>query len=90
MNAGVCLQQDNKYKIGVQISYSAWANSLSEYTSDVLKNSMKVSVGGEFIPDYISYNNYLKRIDIFYSNKILGILQLFFKLSFQKQSSFID
>ena len=72
VNAGVCLQQDNKYKIGVQISYSAWANSLSEYTSDVLKNSMKVSVGGEFIPDYISYNNYLKRIryryGIFYDN----------------------
>lgn len=62
INAGVNYQNDNKYKIGLQLSYSAWAGALSEFSADELRNSFKVSVGGEFIPDYISYNNYFKRI----------------------------
>ena len=71
VQAGVTYIKDNKYKIGVQATYAAWKNARNDFSSDVLDNSFRVAVGGEFVPNISSYNNYFKRIryryGVFYS-----------------------
>jgi hypothetical protein len=62
VQAGVTYIKDNKYKIGVQATYAAWKNARNDFSSDVLDNSFRVAVGGEFVPNISSYNNYFKRI----------------------------
>ena len=59
---GLMLRKLNKYRIGVDFSTAAWSKYVNEAEPVVLKNTFKLAVGGEFIPDFISYNSYAKRI----------------------------
>ncbi len=62
---GVNYVKGNKWGVGVDWSTSAWSNYYHELKGEVkneLRNSMSVSFGGFYRPDYKSYNNYLKRM----------------------------
>ncbi|MEL6721499.1 MAG: hypothetical protein AAFP82_22565, partial [Bacteroidota bacterium] len=39
-----------------------WSNYENEAKPDVLNDSYRISAGVEWTPDYLSYNNYFKRI----------------------------
>lgn len=62
---GVTYVEVNKLKIGGEFSFGKW----SDYQNDAiqgggfsLNDSWRISAGLEYTPDYISYNNYFRRI----------------------------
>lgn len=61
----------NKYKMGASFKTTQWSNYKNEAKVEELKNSWRFAVGGEYIPDVNSYNNYAKKIryraGVFYS-----------------------
>lgn len=59
---GVMYENSNKFKVGVEYASTLWNNYINRAQNDELQNSYRVSIGGEFIPDYASYNNYFNRI----------------------------
>ena len=52
----------NKLKVGAQFGYEGWASYRSGTRPGTFRNSVSVSAGVEYTPDYVSYNNYGKRI----------------------------
>ncbi len=59
---GALYQKVNKWKIGFNVGTAQWKNYENEAKPDALSNNYKLSVGGEYTPDFLSYNNYLKKI----------------------------
>lgn len=63
ITAGVSLSRGGKWTIGTEVSYRDWANFKSVNDDDEgLKESWRVSLGGEITPDAFASENYLKRI----------------------------
>ncbi len=62
-NFGISIQQNDKWLIGADFRMSKWSAVSLNNTNLGLQNSYGVSLGGQFTPDYASYNSYLKRID---------------------------
>lgn len=52
----------NKAKLGIQYDYSGWSSYTNDAKPDTLNNTMRIAIGGEYIPDYSSYNNYGRKI----------------------------
>ena len=54
----------NKLRVGGQYRYEGWSSFKNEARPDdaTYRNTSAVSVGVEYIPDYSSYNKYLKRV----------------------------
>lgn len=63
-SAGIQYVVANKLRVGVQYRYEGWSAFKNEARPDgaEYRNTSAVSAGIEFIPDYISYNRYLKRV----------------------------
>ncbi|MBK6997117.1 MAG: hypothetical protein IPH31_20190 [Lewinellaceae bacterium] len=59
---GVQYVKANKLKLGAQIGLETWSGYENEARPDVFRNTFSVSGGAEFIPDYSSYNKFLKRM----------------------------
>ncbi len=59
---GVMYEDADKFKIGIEYATTLWDNYVNKAQNDVLQNSYRLAVGGEYIPDYASYNSYLNRI----------------------------
>ena len=59
---GISYEQANKLRIGVDYSISNWSQYKNTIKPDALMDTWKLSIGGEYIPDIISYNNYFQRI----------------------------
>ncbi|MEP0367778.1 MAG: hypothetical protein ABJN36_18170 [Cyclobacteriaceae bacterium] len=59
---GVSFENVGKYKIGVDVRNQFWDKSTPIESGEVYRNTTSVSVGGEFIPDYQSVNNYFSRV----------------------------
>jgi len=59
---GVQYVKVNKLKLGVQIGLENWSNYLNEARPETMRNTLSVSGGAEFIPNYSSYNKFLKRV----------------------------
>jgi len=63
-SAGFILSEVNKWKFGANYSFGNW----SEYTNEgipegqELNDSYIFSLGGEYVPDHLSYNKYSKKI----------------------------
>ncbi|MFN7831002.1 MAG: hypothetical protein ACK5Q2_03355, partial [Bacteroidota bacterium] len=51
----------NKLKVGAQFGFDAWSGYVNEARPENFRNTVSASAGLEYIPDFISYNNYLKR-----------------------------
>ncbi len=62
LSGGIMYQKTNKLKLGVNYSQSLWSNYENEANPDDLKNAYEISFGGELIPEYNSYNRYLKKV----------------------------
>jgi hypothetical protein len=58
---GVQYVKADKMKIGAQVTLENWANYKNEVRPEVLRNTFGVSVGGEWIPEYNSYNKFMRR-----------------------------
>lgn len=62
ISGGVMYQKANKLRVGVNYSRSMWSNYENEAKPDELKDTYQVSLGGELIPVYNSYNSYFKKM----------------------------
>ena len=51
-----------KLKLGAQFGFESWSNYLNEARPETFRNTISISGGAEFIPDFSSYNRYAKRI----------------------------
>ncbi len=60
---GIQYVQANKFKIGGQVGLENWSNYSNEFRpNERFRNTFSVSAGVEYIPDYLSFNKYSKRI----------------------------
>ncbi len=62
ISAGIGYEVVNKFRLAANYSFGAWSGYRNDAKPETLKNGWRASVGGEYTPDYISYNSYLKRI----------------------------
>ena len=60
--AGVMYEKQNRYKFGFEYTAANWSNYVNEAKPEALVNSYRIAIGGQITPDYISYNNYFKRV----------------------------
>jgi hypothetical protein len=64
INGGFSIQKINKWTIGTEIRFQNW-NQYRDFNGaadENLQNSVRLAIGGEFIPDISSVDNFFKRI----------------------------
>lgn len=61
-SVGAVYQQINKVRLGVDYTMTQWSNYKNESREESLLNTWRLNVGGEYIPQANSYNNYFKRM----------------------------
>ncbi len=59
---GIMYEKVDKVKIGLEYNATFWNNYVNKAQDDLLSNSYRIALGGEYIPDYASFNSYLKRV----------------------------
>ena len=59
---GIMYEKRNKFRGGIDLSYSNWSEYENEAQPDELENSFRIAAGVEYTPDVRSYNNYFKRM----------------------------
>ena len=59
---GVQYVNVNKLRVGAQYDFGGWSAYRNEARPYEMRNTSSVSAGVEYIPDFVSYNNYGKRI----------------------------
>lgn len=60
---GVAYESINKLRLGAEFGLQNWSQYVNESKPDSnLENAWAVRLGGEYIPNYLSYNNYFERI----------------------------
>ena len=52
----------DKIRLGAQFGYESWSNYKNEARPETFRNTIAISGGAEFIPDFSSYNRYLRRV----------------------------
>lgn len=62
MTFGVAYEAGGKMRIGADYSMGLWSEYENEIKPDKLLDSWRLSIGGEYIPNAISYNNYFQRV----------------------------
>lgn len=60
---GIIYEKINKVRLGLNYTYAGWSAYENNARPEQLEDSWRFSLGGEYIPDYISYNNYLNRVN---------------------------
>ncbi|MBK8427375.1 MAG: hypothetical protein IPL27_15965 [Lewinellaceae bacterium] len=51
-----------KLRLGAQFGFESWSNYKNEARPETFRNTISISAGAEFIPDFSSYNRYAKRV----------------------------
>lgn len=59
---GVQYVEANKLKVGAQVGLESWSGYVNEARPDVFRNTFSVAGGMEYIPDFSSYNKFLRRM----------------------------
>ena len=59
---GLMYENFNKMRVGFDYSTSQWSSYRNEAKPETLSDSYRIAVGGEYIPDINSYNNYAKKM----------------------------
>ena len=62
LSLGVAYEKFNKVKLGLEYSISNWSQYTNEAKPDILSDTWRFAIGGEFIPNASSYNKYFHRI----------------------------
>jgi len=73
---GMTIGNDSKWSAGVDARYSVWKDAEVFSSEALLKNSMEISAGGEFRPDFTSKNifkNMVYRAGAYYDNGYLEV-----------------
>lgn len=60
--AGLMYEEINKFRLGFEFSQAAWSQYVNEAKPENLSDSWRFSLGAEFIPEALSYNNYFRRV----------------------------
>jgi hypothetical protein len=60
--AGIQYVNADKLKVGAQFGLDNWANYKNELRPESLRNTFSVSAGVEWIPEWNSYNHYMRRM----------------------------
>lgn len=75
IGGGLSFVKKNKFLIGADVLYQDWANVKFYDKTDTLKNRIKFSLGGEFIPNYRSrkfFDRIQYRLGGYYSNSYIA------------------
>ncbi|MCB9081222.1 MAG: hypothetical protein H6555_05885 [Lewinellaceae bacterium] len=59
---GVSYEQFNKYRISAEYNAGRWSGYTNEAKPENLLDNYSVRIGGEYIPDILSYNRYWRRV----------------------------
>lgn len=59
---GIQYVKANKLKLGAQFGMDAWSKYDNPARPETMRNTVFVSGGVEYTPDYISYNRFMKRV----------------------------
>lgn len=59
---GIQYAKSGKIKLGLQLGMEQWSQYNNEARPETFHNTVSVSGGVEYTPDYTSYNNYAKRM----------------------------
>lgn len=59
---GITFKKAYHYQIGIDYKAAGWGSYENSAKPEDLLNTFKVSIGGEYIPDFDSYNSYLKKV----------------------------
>jgi len=62
ISGGLMYLKANKYRLGINYTHARWSNYENGAKPEELKNTYQISFGGEIIPQYNSYNSYLKTV----------------------------
>ncbi|WP_240615334.1 OmpP1/FadL family transporter [Pedobacter paludis] len=62
-NFGIAIQQNDKWMVGADFRMSKWSAVSINNVNQGLQDSWGASIGGQWTPDYTSYNSYMKRVD---------------------------
>lgn len=62
LTLGLQYQNDNKLNIGVEYGMSNWSGYENSLKPEQLADSYHLAIGAEYIPNFISYNNYWERV----------------------------
>ena len=73
---GVTFNDKNKFTVGADLKYQRWASARFYNRTDTLSNQLKVSLGGEYIPNHQS-SNFLKRtryrVGAYYTDSYINV-----------------
>lgn len=61
-SVGIQYVNVDKFKVGAQFGLENWSAYKNNVRPEVLRNTISVAGGVEFIPDYASYNKYMRRV----------------------------
>ncbi len=59
---GIQYVKANKLKLGLQVGLDNWSGYNNEARPETLRNTFSISGGAEYIPDYSSYNKFMRRL----------------------------
>ena len=59
---GIQYVEVDKWRLGAQFGFEKWSDYVNEARPQTFRNSVSVSAGLEYIPDYASYNRYMRRV----------------------------
>lgn len=62
ITAGLAYQKLNKFLIGLEYNQTGWGDYTNSSKDESLADTWRVTLGAEYIPNYISYNNYWSRM----------------------------
>ncbi|RMF04119.1 MAG: hypothetical protein D6772_01090 [Bacteroidetes bacterium] len=62
LSLGLHYQDDNKLNLGIEYGMTSWSNYENSLKPENLMDSYHLAVGAEYIPNFISYNNYWERV----------------------------
>jgi len=62
ISGGIMFTKLTHYMVGINYDYAKWSDYTSFGEKDFTTNSWKISAGFQFIPDYLSYQDYWKII----------------------------
>lgn len=61
-SAGFSIELPSKWMVGVEMGWQQWENYRYLSEANTLKNTMSISVGGVYTPDFRSVDNFFQRI----------------------------
>ena len=59
---GVHFQDVNRLSFGIEYGAAAWSNYRNTLKEEQLRDNYYVAIGGEYIPNFNSYNNYWEKV----------------------------